>query len=175
MEKLRGPPFTIWLSGLPCSGKTSIAEKLESKLKEMNYLVARLDGDDTRKGLNSDLAFSPEDRKENLRRVAHVADLFNKKGIFVLASFIAPMEENREMIKSIVGNFNLVFVKCRIEECVRRDVKGMYALAKSGELRGFTGISAPYEEPENADLVLDTENLDIDSCVSKIIDEFFNE
>ena len=126
-----------------------------------------------RVGLNSDLKFSEEDRKENLRRIGHVAQLFNEKGIIIFASFIAPLEENRKFLKSTIKNFNLIFVKCDIETCSSRDVKGMYKLAREGKIKNFTGVSAMFEDPKNADLILDTEKLGVGECVDKIIERYF--
>jgi adenylylsulfate kinase len=160
---------TIWITGLPCSGKTTIAKRLEGELLNRGYRVAHLDGDDVRQKLNSDLGFSPEDRRENLRRIAHVAQLFNEKGNFVIASFVSPTNEYRRMIRSIIENMKLVYLKCSIEECERRDTKEMYQKARTGEIKEFTGISAPFEEPENPDLVLDTEKLDPEECVKRIL------
>jgi|APSaa5957512622_1039677.scaffolds.fasta_scaffold11010_4 adenylyl-sulfate kinase len=167
------PPITLWFSGLPCSGKTTIAKELEGRLRKKGYSIARLDGDDIRRGLNVDLKFSKEDRKENLRRIAHVAQLFNDKNIIVLASFIAPLEENRKFLRDTIKNFNLIFVKCDIKVCSNRDIKGMYKLAREGKIKNFTGVSAPFEDPKNADIILDTENLSVDCCVDQIIERYF--
>ncbi len=164
---------TLWFTGLPCSGKTTIAKELELKLKKKGLLIARLDGDDMRVGLNSDLKFSEEDRRENLRRIGHVAQLFNEKGIIIFASFIAPLEENRKFLESIIENFNLVFVKCDVEICSIRDVKWMYKLAREGKIKNFTGVSALFEDPKNADLILDTEKLGVGECADKIIERYF--
>lgn len=161
--------MTLWLTGLPCSGKSALAKRLKEKLNNKGYQVVHLDADDVRSTLNADLGFSPEDRKENLRRIAHVAKLFNKNGNFVIASFISPTNEMREMVKEIIGNFKLVFVKCGLEMCEKRDVNGMYKKARIGEIKDFTGISAPFEEPHQADIVVDTERNNIEDCVKEIL------
>jgi adenylylsulfate kinase len=161
---------TLWLTGLPCSGKTTLAKRLKEELDNRGYKAVRLDGDDVRNKLNADLGFSPEDRKENLRRIAHIAKLFNENGNIVIASFVSPRNEFRDMIKELVGNFKLCYVKCSVEACEKRDVKGMYAKARKGEIKDFTGISAPFEEPENSDIVVDTEAMDVESCVKHILE-----
>lgn len=167
--------FTLWLTGRPCSGKTTIAEALEKKLKVEEFPVAHLDGDDVRKGLCSDLGFSKEDRNENLRRIGHVSKLFNRKGNYVLASFVSPLEEYREMLDGIIDNFKLVYVNASLDECIKRDVKGMYAKALKGEMPGFTGVDskAPFEEPKNADFTVYTDKESLDESVERIYRRFF--
>jgi len=160
---------TLWLTGLPCAGKTTIAKRLKEELDNRGYYTNHLDGDDVRGALNEDLGFTPEDRKENLRRIAHVSKLFNKNGTFVIASFVSPTNELRNMIKGIVENFKLVYVKCSLKECEKRDVKGMYKRARTGEIPQFTGVSAPFEEPKNPDIVVDTENSNLEECVKQIL------
>ena len=162
--------FTIWLTGLPCSGKTTISRELRKELIKQGRRIVCLDGDNVRKRLNADLGFSKKDRKENLRRISHVAQLFNENKNMVIASFISPTNEYRKMIKEIIGNLKLIYVKCSVEECEKRDVKGMYKKARAGKLKGFTGVSAVFEEPEDADLVVDTEKDNLGDCVKKIID-----
>ena len=159
---------TLWLTGLPCAGKTTLGKRLKEELDNRGYNTTHLDGDDVRSALNEDLAFSQEDRGENLRRVAHVAKLFNKSGMFVIASFISPTNELREMVRNIIGNFKLVYVKCDLNVCEQRDTKGMYRSARLGEIPEFTGISAPFEEP-NPDIVVDTENKNVEECVREIL------
>ena len=165
---------TIWLTGMPCSGKTTIAQSLQMELTERNVNAICLDGDDLRSKLNEDLGFSPEDRKENLRRASHISQLFNDKGIVVISSFVSPTNDLRDKIHSIITNIKLVYVKCSAEECANRDVKGMWARAKSGEIKGFTGYDAPFDDPINPDLVLDTEKLSKKECVDSIIAAFFS-
>ena len=160
---------TLWLTGLPCSGKTTIAKRVKEELDNRGYKAVSLDGDDVRGKLNADLGFSEEDRNENLRRIAHVAKLFNENGNFVIASFVSPTNEYRSMVKEIIGNFKLVYVKCSVKTCEKRDTKGMYKKARQGEIKDFTGISAPFEEPDGADIVIDTEHNDPETCVNTIL------
>lgn len=161
--------LTLWLTGLPCSGKTSLAKRLKEELDNRGYNTAHLDGDDIRKTLNEDLGFSKEDRTENLRRVAHVAKLFNKSGVFVIASFVTPTNEMRNMVRKIVDNLKLVYVKCDLATCEKRDIKGMYRRARLGEIPEFTGVSAPFEEPD-ADIVVDTRRKNVEECVREILE-----
>lgn len=161
---------TLWLTGLPCAGKTTLAKRIKEELDNRGYITTHLDGDDVRGALNEDLGFSEEDRKENLRRVAHVAKLFNKRGTFAIASFVSPTNSLRKMIKKIIGNFKLVYVKCDLEECEKRDVKGMYKRARLGEIQQFTGVSAPFEEPDDANIVIDTKKHDVEECVNAILE-----
>jgi len=162
--------MTLWLTGLPCSGKTTLSKRLKEELNNRGFKIVHLDADDIRGKLNRDLGFSPEDRKENLRRVAYVSRLFNENGNFVVTSFVSPTNEYRKMIKEIIGNFKLVFVKCSPRVCEERDVKGMYKKARNGEIEDFTGISAPFEEPLDADIIVDTEHSSIEDCVKEILD-----
>ncbi|MBN1354289.1 MAG: adenylyl-sulfate kinase [Candidatus Omnitrophica bacterium] len=162
---------TLWLTGLPCSGKTTLAKRIKEELDNRGYKCVHLDGDDVRGKLNSDLGFSAKDRKENLRRVAHIAKLFNENGNFVIASFVSPAEKYRSMIKEIIADFRLVYLKCSVETCEKRDIKGMYKKAKLGQIKEFTGISAPFEEPAHADITVDTENEDVESCVKHILEK----
>ena len=160
---------TLWLTGLPCSGKTTLAKRLKEELDNRGYKVVHLDGDDIRGKLNADLSFSEQDRKENLRRIAHVARLFNENGNFVIASFVSPTDEMRKMVKEIIGNFKLCFLKCSVETCEKRDAKGMYKKAREGKIKDFTGISAPFEQPQHSDITVDTEREDLKICVKKIL------
>ncbi len=165
---------TIWFTGLPCSGKTTLAEALRHRLTNFNkgYRIEILDGDDVRKRLNSDLGFSTDDRAENLRRVSEVSQLFNNKKITVLASFVSPTNTLRQIPLDLIKNLKTVYVKCPVEECEKRDVKGMYAEARAGKRKGFTGIDAPFEEPANPQLIVDTQNNTIEECVDQIIKRF---
>jgi len=162
---------TLWFTGLPCSGKTTLSRRLKEELDNRGFKTVHLDADDIRNKLNADLGFSPADRKENLRRVAHVAELFNENGNLVIASFVSPAEEYRQMAKEIIGNFKLVFVKCSPKTCEERDVKGMYKKARNGQIKDFTSVSAPFEEPANPDIVVDTEHSSLEECVSEILDK----
>ena len=160
---------TLWLTGLPCSGKTTLAKRLKEELDNRGYKTVCLDGDDVRGRLNADLGFSEKDRNENLRRIAHIAELFNKNGNFVIANFVSPSNKFRNMVKDIVTNLKLVYVNCSVGECEKRDVKGMYKKARKGEIKEFTGVSAPFEAPDNPDIVVDTEDEDVESCVKQIL------
>lgn len=148
----------LWFTGLSASGKSTIAVELEGILLTQGKAVYRLDGDNIRHGLNRDLGFSAEDRRENIRRIAEVAALFRDAGLITLVSFISPYRESREFARSCIGKryFREIYVKADIETCVQRDPKGLYKKALAGEIKDFTGISAPYEEPEEADLVINT-------------------
>jgi len=172
-EKLnKHKSLAIWFTGLPSSGKSTIAHKVEKRLYELGIRTYTLDGDNIRHGLNSDLGFTKEDRKENLRRVAEVIKLFIDAGIVVLAAFISPYKEDRKMIKKIIGpeDFVEIYCKCPAEICAQRDPKQLYKKAKNGLIKGYTGVDAPYEEPDNPDLVLETHLISIDEAVNKVKD-----
>lgn len=157
----------LWLTGLSGAGKSTIADVLVERLKMEGVQAARLDGDDLRTGLNSDLGFSPADRTENLRRAAHVAGLFSKLGHVTVCSFITPMNADRQMIREILGEqYHEVYIHTTLEECERRDPKGHYKRARSGQMPGFTGISAPFEVPEAPEVVIDTQNLSVEQAVA---------
>jgi len=160
----------FWFTGLSGSGKSSIASGVERRLFLKGMQVYALDGDNIRTGLNKDLGFTREDRAENLRRIAEVAKLMLDAGMIVLAAFVSPLKSDREMVKLIIGaeHFVEVFVNTSLEECERRDVKGLYKKARLGEIANFTGISAPYEAPECPDLEL-TEALDIEAAIEKAV------
>ncbi|ETN95807.1 adenylyl-sulfate kinase [Zhouia amylolytica] len=153
-EQNKHRSFLIWLTGLSGSGKSTIACALEQRLHEQDLKTYVLDGDNIRRGINKNLSFSPEDRSENIRRIGEIANLFIDAGVIVLAAFVSPYKEDREHVKEIVGadNYVEVFVNASLEECERRDVKGLYAKARKGEIKNLTGISAPYEIPENPDV-----------------------
>lgn len=163
--------FLIWFTGLSGSGKSTIANAVERELVNLGVHTYTLDGDNVRKGLNNNLSFSPEDRTENIRRIAEVANLMVDAGLVVLAAFVSPYREDRANIRNIVGadRFVEVFVNTPLEECERRDVKGLYAKARAGEIKNFTGINAPYEQPEQADIEIDTTKLTVDEAVQKIV------
>lgn len=159
----------LWLTGLSGAGKTTIGNSIIENLKK-NEKVVMLDGDELRKGLNSDLGFSMEDRVENIRRVAHTAKLLSDNGFLVITTLISPTKSAREQARKIVGeNFIETFIKSDIETCIRRDVKGLYKKALAGEIKEFTGISSVYEEPEDPELILDTQNFTVEECINKII------
>lgn len=162
---------TIWLTGLSGSGKSTIAHQLEEKLFELGIRTYVLDGDNIRFGLNRDLGFSREARKENIRRIAEVAKLFTDAGIINITAFISPYREDRINARKIQqeGDFIEVYVRCPIDICEIRDPKGLYKKARAGELKEFTGVDDPYEEPENPELILDTEKEGVEESVNKII------
>lgn len=164
-------PLLIWFTGLSGSGKSTLANALEKALYEKNIHTYLLDGDNVRQGLNNNLSFTPEDRTENIRRIAEVAKLMLDAGLVVLASFVSPYREDRENVKRIVGYANTVeiFVNTPVEECERRDVKGLYAKARAGEIQNFTGVNAPYEIPMAPDIEFDTTNISVEDAVTLIL------
>ena len=171
-HKLMGhKSILVWFTGLSGSGKSTIANALEKALFEKGVHTYLLDGDNVRNGLNNDLSFSPEGRSENIRRIAEVANLMVDAGIVVLASFVSPYREDRENVKKIVGyvNFVEVFVNTPIEECERRDVKGLYAKARAGEIKNFTGVDAPYEAPMAPDIEINTTLVSVEEAVAIIL------
>jgi adenylylsulfate kinase len=159
----------IWMTGLSASGKSTLAHAMEEVLFRHRIRVYVLDGDNVRHGLNRDLGFSHEDRKENLRRVAEVAKLFCDAGIVTLSAFISPYREERELARRCIGDedFHEVYIKCPVEVCEQRDPKGIYARVRKGEIARFTGISDPYEAPINPNLVLDTARFSHDECLDQ--------
>tara|TARA_Y100001970_G_scaffold20611_1_gene23262 strand:+ start:1921 stop:2517 length:597 start_codon:yes stop_codon:yes gene_type:complete len=163
-------PILIWLSGISGSGKSTIANELEKKLYENNFLSYLLDGDNIRIGLNKDLGFTDDDRKENIRRISEVSRLMLDAGLIVITAFISPFKEERQLAKSLVleENYFLVHVDCSVEKCEERDVKGLYKKARAGEIKNFTGIDSPYEVPENPNLIVNTEKENVDESVEKI-------
>jgi adenylylsulfate kinase len=163
--------FVVWFTGLSGSGKSTIANLVEEQLFKKNIKAFSLDGDNIRTGLNKGLGFSEEDRYENLRRIAEVTKLFIDSGTVVVASFVSPLINDRFLVKEIVGeeNFIEVFVNTSLEECERRDVKGLYKKARTGEIPNFTGISAPYESPENPDIEIRTEEVTKKLAVEQIM------
>jgi len=162
----------IWFTGLSASGKSTIAHRVEKELFDLGYKTYVLDGDNIRHGLNAGLGFSPEDRRENIRRIGEVSKLMADAGIIVLAAFVSPCREDREQIRRHFDgdNFMEVYVRCSLPECEKRDPKGFYRKARAGIIGNYTGISAPYEEPENPELVIDTEALDIEASVGVVLD-----
>lgn len=167
--------IVLWFTGLSGSGKSTIAIELEKKLTSMNKKVYRLDGDNIRLGLNSDLGFSEEDRNENIRRITEVAYLFKDAGLVTIVVFISPYKKMRKFAKDRIGkdSFYEIYIKADIKTCEARDPKGLYKKVKSHKIDQFTGISSIYEEPENPDLVLDTTKLTVDESVDKIIENIF--
>ncbi|MFH1049578.1 MAG: adenylyl-sulfate kinase [bacterium] len=161
----------IWLTGLSAAGKSTIAVEAEKQLFDLGCHVCLLDGDNVRQGLNKNLGFSPEDREENIRRIAELSKLLRNSGLIVITAFISPYRKERNLGRSLVeeGHFFETYVKCSLDECINRDPKGLYKKALAGEIKEYTGISAPYEEPVNPELVLDTEILNVDECAKAII------
>ena len=161
----------VWFTGLSGSGKSTIALGVERELHRRGILCRILDGDNIRAGINSNLGFTAEDRRENIRRIAEVGKLFVETGIVTLACFVSPTEEIREMARRIIGSddFNEIFVSTPLEECERRDVKGLYAKARRGEVRNFTGISAPFEVPQHPTLNIDTSRQPLEESVRLVV------
>ena len=171
-EKLhKHKAFLIWFTGLSGSGKSTIANALENELHTRNISTYSLDGDNIRQGINKDLEFSAEHRTENIRRIAEVAHLFVDAGLVTIASFVSPFLKDREDVKKIVGEdkFIEIYVSTSLEECERRDVKGLYKKARKGEITNMTGISAPYEAPIDAELEIDTERQSVEDSVQAIL------
>lgn len=160
----------IWFTGLSGSGKTTIANELEEILHSIGISTFILDGDNIRQGLNNDLGFSQEDRKENIRRIGEVAKLFVDSGIVVLVTFISPFASERKLVRDMVekDEFIEVYINCSLEECEKRDPKGLYQRAKNGEIKEFTGISSPYEVPENPEIILETSKYSIKECTESL-------
>lgn len=162
----------VWFTGLSASGKSTIAHAVEKELHDRGIRTYVLDGDNVRHGLNSNLGFSPEDRKENIRRIGEVAKLMADAGIVVFTAFISPYREDRDTVRTLFAgdHFYEVFVKCSLEECEKRDPKGLYKKARAGIIKNYTGISSPYEDPLTPELVVDTEHLTIEESVNQVID-----
>ena len=172
-EKMLGQRgVMVWFTGLSGSGKSTVALGVERELHRRGILCRILDGDNIRAGINSNLGFSPEDRRENIRRIAEVGKLFVDTGVVTLACFVSPTEEIRRMAREIVGadDFKEVFVSTPIEECERRDVKGLYARARRGEVKEFTGVSAPFEAPQHPALSIDTSVLPLEESIARVVE-----
>jgi adenylylsulfate kinase len=167
---VNNPNKVIWLTGLSGSGKSSLAMRLEKRLHDKGILSYVLDGDNIRHGLNRNLGFSKEDREENIRRVAEVTKLFHDSGIVVIASFISPFKKERDFARGLIGeDFFEVFVNCPLEECEKRDTKGLYKKARLGEIKEFTGIDQEYEVPENPEITINTKGKSVEEGVEDII------
>jgi adenylylsulfate kinase len=161
----------IWFTGLSGSGKSTLALEVESQLYQRGHLTYVLDGDNIRHGLNKNLGFSPEDREENIRRIGEVAKLFNDAGVIAMTAFISPYRTDRDNARDLLdeGRFVEVFVDCPLEVCEARDTKGLYQKARAGEIKEFTGISAPYEEPVQPELTVNTSELTLEECTERVI------
>lgn len=168
--------FVLWFTGLSGSGKSTIANQVEQALFDKNLQVYSLDGDNIRSGINKGLGFTKADRLENLRRIAEVAKLFVDAGQITIAAFVSPLISDRAQVKSIIGeaDFIEVFVDTSLEECERRDVKGLYKKARAGEIKNFTGIDAPYEAPVNPEIHIKTESLTVEEAVNTIVEHLTN-
>ncbi len=163
---------TLWFTGLSGSGKSTVANAVEAALYALNCRTFVFDGDNVRHGLCAGLGFSAEDRRENVRRIGEMAKLFVQAGEIALAAFISPYRKDREFVRTVVGptDFLEIYCRCSLETCEERDVKGLYRRARLGEIKEFTGISSPYEEPESPDLLLDTGTRSLEECKTKVID-----
>jgi len=170
-------PAVIWIMGKPSSGKTTLAKELESIITQRGFLCKLIDGDELRSGLNANLGFSEGERTENLRRAAEVAKLFAESHIVTIASFITPLESQRNLVKEILaGHVKLIMIGLQSSQaiCMQRDVKGLYAQAKAGTISGLTGFDAPFDDYQSADIVLDTEENSIETCATLLL-QFINE
>ena len=168
---LKQKPFVLWFTGLSASGKSTLANIVEQKLFRMNYKTYLLDGDNVRHGLNRDLGFNEESRVENIRRIGEVSKLFLDSGIITLTAFISPFKSDRQLVRELFeqGEFLEIFIDSSLEICEGRDPKGMYAKARSGEIKNFTGISSPYEPPENAEIHIINNSITLDEASDQII------
>lgn len=164
-------PALLWFTGLSGAGKSTLAHLVEERLFEKGWYTYILDGDNVRHGLNGDLGFSEEDRRENIRRIGEVARLFTDAGMVVLAAFISPYQEDRDRVRALFdpSEFIEIYVKCDLGTCEERDPKGLYRKARAGELRDFTGIDSPYQEPPTPELIIDTGRTEIEECVDAIL------
>lgn len=162
----------LWFTGLSGAGKSTLANALETRLHEQGCATIVLDGDNVRHGLCGDLSFSASDREENIRRIGEMAKLFIDSGVIALTAFISPFRSDRRRVRELVGedDFIEIYCRCSLQTCEQRDVKGMYKKARRGEISDFTGISSPYEEPEQAEITVDTDSHSVEECVDQIID-----
>ncbi|MDA8641750.1 adenylyl-sulfate kinase [Flavobacteriaceae bacterium] len=175
-QKLNGhKSFLVWFTGLSGSGKSTLANLVEIELHNLGFSTYTLDGDNIRNGINNDLSFDPIDRTENIRRVGEISNLMIDSGIITMAAFVSPYIKDRKSVKEIVGSDNYIeiFINTSLEECEKRDVKGLYKKARNGEIKNMTGISAPYEPPVNPDLEVVTDGKSIEKCVELIL-EYLN-
>ena len=170
-QLLKQKGVILWFTGLSGSGKSTVANEVAYKLHEKGKLAYILDGDNIRHGLNKNLGFSPEDRKENIRRISEVANLFADAGIITITAFISPYAKDRNFCRELAGEgrFLEIFAKASLETCEKRDPKGMYKKARAGEIKDFTGIDAPYEAPENPEVIVDTDKETVDESAEKVL------
>lgn len=173
---LKQKPVLLWLTGLSGSGKSTLADRVEQSLHEQGYKTYLLDGDNIRHGLNNNIDFSEEGRKENIRRIGEVAKLFIDAGIIVISAFISPFREDRDAVRKLLkeGEFIEIHVDCPLEICEQRDVKGLYAKARRGEIPNFTGISSPFEIPTQPEITVHTDQEQPEACVNKILSYTYN-
>lgn len=176
MRLLQQKPAVLWFTGLSGSGKSTLADRVEQELHQKGFKTYLLDGDNIRHGLNNNIDFSEEGRKENIRRIGEVAKLFTDAGIIVLTAFISPFREDRDRVRAMLGagEFIEIHVDCPLEVCEQRDVKGLYAKARRGEIPNFTGISSPFESPLQAEITVHTDQNDLESCVNQILEHTYN-
>ena len=170
LNKHRGA--ILWFTGLSGAGKSTVSSNVEAALHERGILTMVLDGDNIRHGLCSDLGFSETDRQENIRRIGETAKLFMESGVVILTAFISPFRSDRQIARGLVKeqDFSEIYIECPLDVCEQRDIKGLYKKARKGEINNFTGISSPYEVPENANLTINTDELSIEECVNKVIE-----
>lgn len=169
-ELLKQKGAVLWFTGLSGSGKSTVASSLEKRLHDMGKLTYTLDGDNVRHGLNSDLGFSDEDRIENIRRIGEISKLFVDAGVITIATFVSPFREDRQKVRDLLEkDFVEIYIDCPIEVCEKRDPKGIYKKARAGEIKHFTGIDSPYENPINPEIVVSTHLNTLDECVDKLI------
>lgn len=170
LNKHRGA--ILWFTGLSGAGKSTISSSVEAALHERGILTMVLDGDNIRHGLCSDLGFSEADRQENIRRIGETAKLFMESGVVILTAFISPFQSDRQIARGLVKeeDFSEIYIECPLDVCEQRDIKGLYKKARKGEINNFTGISSPYEIPENANLTVNTDELSVKECVDKVIE-----
>ncbi|MBL7923364.1 MAG: adenylyl-sulfate kinase [Bacteroidia bacterium] len=173
---LKQKALVLWFTGLSGSGKSTLADRVEQELFEQGYKTYLLDGDNIRHGLNSNIDFTEEGRRENIRRIGEVAKLFVDAGIIVLTAFISPFREDRERVRTLLaeGEFVEIHVDCPLEICEQRDVKGLYARARRGEIPNFTGISSPFEAPLQPEITVHTDRNDLETCVNQILSFTYN-
>lgn len=168
---LKQKPFVLWFTGLSASGKSTLANIVEQKMFNLNYKTYLLDGDNVRHGLNKDLGFDEKSRVENIRRIGEISKLFLDSGVIILTAFISPFKSDRDLVRSLFqkGQFLEVFIDSSLETCEARDPKGMYAKARSGEIKNFTGISSPYESPENPEIHVVNNSITLDNASDQIV------
>ncbi|MBD3296446.1 MAG: adenylyl-sulfate kinase [Candidatus Omnitrophica bacterium] len=162
-------PFVLWFTGLPCSGKTTLADRIYKDLKKKDLMVEKLDGDVVR-GIFPRIGFSRDERNEHVRNTGFLSSMLERNGIITIASFVSPYRESRNFVRNLCENFIEIYVDTSVEECERRDVKGMYKMARLGKIKNFTGIDDPYEAPETPEIVVHAEQETVDESLSKIED-----